>query len=63
MTCCEKCWSDSGGSLKTYMCLIELRSAYGPRCSPQEQAGQYWDEARQRDRRLDEVLSKALKGE
>ena len=52
MSCCEKCWSDAGGNAETYAHLVELRNAYGPKCSPKEQAGQWWDEKQQQDTRV-----------
>ena len=51
MACCEKCWADAGGDMRTYEHLVELRNAYGPKCTPKEQAGQWWDEKRRLDTR------------
>jgi hypothetical protein len=59
MASCEKCWVDSyKRSMETgksrsecYFELLEERKD-NP-CSPQEQAGDYWDEEKQRDRRLE----------
>jgi hypothetical protein len=58
MSACEKCWSDaylraygSGKSqVECYNELLEERKD-NP-CSPQEQAGQFWNEEKQCDRRL-----------
>lgn len=57
MTCCEKCWGDayirSLGTNKDqpdcYKELLKERKDYP--CSPKEQAGQFWDEESQCDRR------------
>ena len=53
MSACEKCWSDSGGSHIEYMKLLEKR--HTRQCTPKEQAGDYWDEGRQCDRRYERV--------
>ena len=58
MSACEKCWGDaylrslySGKSQgECYTELLEERSD-NP-CSPQEQAGQFWDDEKQCDRRM-----------
>jgi hypothetical protein len=54
MASCERCWGDAfvmslggGDHVDIYHRLVKER----PPCSPQEQAGQWWDEATQRDRR------------
>jgi hypothetical protein len=57
MAACEKCWADaymrSIGSGKSqsdcYYELLEERK--NNPCTPQEQAGDYWDEEKQCDRR------------
>ncbi len=54
---CEKCWDDAyfpaqytGESQYTeYKKLLEKRK--GNPCTPKQQAGQYWDEETQSDRR------------
>lgn len=59
MACCEKCWVDAYRrslmrpnkiQAEHYHDLLEERRD-NP-CSPQEQAGEYWDEERQCDRRF-----------
>lgn len=57
MACCEKCWSDAyfmslatkKSQAECYTELLQKRKD-NP-CSPKEQAGEYWDEENQRDRR------------
>lgn len=52
MTMCEKCWADafgSGDQPRRYRELLEERKD-NP-CTPRQQAGQWWDEEEQRDRR------------
>lgn len=57
MSSCEKCWSDAYfKSISTgkyqgecYQQLLEKRK--NNPCSPQEQAGQFWDEDKQIDNR------------
>jgi len=57
MAACEKCWADAyGRSLSTGKgqtdCYYELlKQREGNPCTPQEQAGDYWDEEKQCDRR------------
>lgn len=56
---CEKCWDDAytlsrvtgRPQAEHYRELLKARSVVGPMCSMREQAGQFWDEARQRDSR------------
>ena len=38
---CEKCWRDSGGNSEDYEQLLEERKDRP--CSPEDQAGQWWD--------------------
>lgn len=54
---CEKCWSDAhqlarrcgGAQVDSYHILLAERREHP--CSPREQAGQFWDDERQVDRR------------
>lgn len=54
---CEKCWGDAyletlmrgGSQTEHYKRLIEERR--DSPCTPKEQAGQWWDEALQKDSR------------
>ena len=56
---CEKCWNDAGrrsffsfrSKEEEYAKLIRERE--NNPCTPQEQAGVYWDEERQVDTRYD----------
>ena len=58
MSACEKCWGDAYlMSLKTgnaqhecYNDLLHMRR--NNPCTPEQQAGQFWDEENQIDRRL-----------
>jgi hypothetical protein len=60
MSACEKCWSEAnsrslleGGSVSQhYQAILEERWKSGELCTPREQAGQWWDEERQRDSRF-----------
>lgn len=54
MAACEKCWADAGGNHEAYIRLLESRGDHP--CTLKEQAGPYWDENRQRDRRFDDLL-------
>ena len=47
---CEKCWKDAGSRYDEYVLLLKSRKDCP--CSPQEQAGEYWDERKKIDRRL-----------
>ncbi len=52
---CEKCWADAynygeGYQAVNYRRLIAERTG-DKACSPREQAGQWWDEEKQRDSR------------
>lgn len=47
---CEKCWRDSGSNHEKYLELLDRRKEYP--CSPEEQAGEYWDPIKQKDRRV-----------
>jgi len=58
---CEKCWAEalrdsiydpSVDQADRYRRIISARNASGKVCSPQEQAGPYWDEVKQEDIRL-----------
>ena len=57
MPSCEKCWKDAYdpysniSQAERYRQLIEERND-NP-CSPKEQAGQFWDEEKQIDTRLE----------
>jgi hypothetical protein len=59
MSACEKCWGDAyvrfmsnpfKDQVEHYHDLLEERKD-NP-CSPEEQAGQWWDEKKQCDKRL-----------
>ena len=59
MPSCEKCWEDSNtrwrdnpekDRMEHYNDLLRERA--GNACSPEEQAGQFWDKEKQCDRRL-----------
>ena len=58
MASCEKCWDDAGmrsretgkSKMACYHELIVER--FDNPCTPKEQAGQYWDEEKQCDRRI-----------
>lgn len=58
MPSCEKCWEDASSKsrltgkdiVKCYNEILESRK-YNP-CTPKEQAGQFWDEEKQIDKRL-----------
>lgn len=54
---CEKCWRDSatgpyGDHAEAYAKLLRERDASDKPCTLREQAGDYWDEAKQCDSRL-----------
>ena len=58
MGACEKCWRDAHnrfaanptkGQADYYQELIRERDAAGKTCTPQEQAGDFWDEKQQCD--------------
>lgn len=60
MASCEKCWSEAsrralleGGSVSDhyYRVMKEVEDS-GNVCTPRERAGQFWDEATQRDTRV-----------
>lgn len=61
MTCCEKCWEDAFdlsltkglNQMEAYKLLIEERK--DAPCSPQEQAGQFWD-TETKKRRVKEAI-------
>lgn len=62
MASCEKCWDDAfmrswtepiKSQTEHYHDLIEERKD-NP-CSPEEQAGQWWDEEKQRDSRFEKL--------
>ena len=56
--CCEKCWGDAWimaqwngkSQVENYYTLLEERK--NNPCTPREQAGEYWDEKKQIDKRL-----------
>jgi len=53
---CEKCWAEAYrwgfvDQAEEYSRLVLERKDHP--CSPREQAGQWWDEEKQRDSRLD----------
>jgi len=58
MSCCEKCWSDAykrlianpSKSLREHYEDLLIERDKHP-CSPKEQAGIYWDEEKQIDKR------------
>jgi hypothetical protein len=62
MSSCEKCWEDSYRKARelgvpqcvAYELILEERKS-NP-CSPKEQAGQFWDEEKQIDKRKDKNL-------
>jgi len=64
MVSCEKCWGDafliskltSMSQTEAYQKLLKEREAFP--CTPEEQAGQYWDEEKGIDIRLIEKISK-----
>lgn len=57
MAACEKCWADAydpyrSNQSERYRELLKER--HGERaCTPKQQAGQWWDEERQVDTRLE----------
>lgn len=60
MSACEKCWADAYmialndrtvDQGEAYHNLVLSRTTHGPACTPREQAGQFWDEEKQRDSR------------
>lgn len=63
MPACEKCWADAslaaqlrgGSTADRYRELLQERE--GHPCTPQEQAGQWWNEEAQKDSRTKEPLS------
>ncbi len=59
MASCEKCWDDAGMRMASnphksksehYHDLLKERT--DSPCTPKEQAGQFWDEEKQCDRRM-----------
>jgi hypothetical protein len=62
MSACEKCWGDAYRRSRAtgkpqYKCYAEiLEERKNKICTPKEQAGQFWDEENQCDKRI-------LKGE
>ena len=58
MVACEKCWSDARKLMfHTGIDIVEayhelLKERENNPCSPEEQAGEYWDEEKQIDRRI-----------
>lgn len=66
MSCCEKCWEDAyirflnnpfHSQSEHYHNLLKERENYP--CNPEEQAGQFWNEEKQRDKRH---IAKSEKG-
>lgn len=62
MAGCERCWSEAaqiyrmglgrGGShVEVYQAILDERDTLGLVCSPEEQAGDWWDPERGVDRR------------
>ena len=57
MSACEKCWGDAvlrsyGSGRSQVECYQDLlRERESNPCSPRDQAGQFWDEEKQCDRR------------
>lgn len=58
MTACEKCWGDAwimsqttGHSQSECYRKLLIERAANP-CSPEEQAGEWWDEETKSDRRM-----------
>lgn len=54
MSACEKCWRDARGDPDRYRELLEQRKS-NP-CSPEEQAGEWWDKVKQADIRDAETV-------
>lgn len=60
MASCERCWGEArqramwqGGSVSEhYYVVMKEREDANNVCTPQERAGQFWDESEQRDTRL-----------
>jgi len=52
---CEKCWADAwhpfGDQAERYSKLVKERTERGQICTPKEQAGDWWDEEKQCDKR------------
>jgi len=61
MACCEKCWEDAYGMMRytgrpqteCYSQILELRKNRGAVCTERERAGQFWDEEKKCDVRVD----------
>ncbi len=58
MSSCEKCWNDAGkresadhSKSKTEHYYDLLKERESNPCSPREQAGEFWDEEKQKDSR------------
>jgi hypothetical protein len=64
MSSCEKCWNDAGmrsmenGLSKTENYFMLLKERENNPCTPQQQAGQFWDEEKQCDIRTLQEESK-----
>jgi hypothetical protein len=62
MPSCERCWSEASAravgthrpTIDVYYEVVKEREDAGLICTPQEQAGQWWDEEKQRDSRIPE---------
>jgi hypothetical protein len=69
MISCEKCWEDSKALMRSgfyedhysaYKALMREREAAGKICSPKEQAGMFWDEEKQIDKRSKEYTKEII---
>ncbi len=58
---CRKCWNEAylrtctdpwKSQVKHYCDIIDEKEESGKICTPEEQAGEYWDEEKQIDSRL-----------
>lgn len=56
---CERCWADAyspdgspnGSQYDNYLHILKERKNHP--CTPKQQAGQWWDEEKQRDTRIE----------
>lgn len=61
MTCCEKCWEKAytrsritgKSQAECYQEILKEVEETGIFCTPEEQAGQYWDDIKKKDKRND----------
>lgn len=64
MAMCEKCWGDAfletlaGFHDQSYYYQKLLLERKDSPCTPREQAGQFWDEEKQKDRRIKDEKEK-----